>query len=374
MKTSDFEPGAAAAGVWRAIDASANRAGEALRVVEDVVRFVLDDAQLTALAKDLRHTLATLLAQGALPQRVALRDVAGDIGIGVEPPVSLRRASSADLVAANTARAAQALRTLTECTAVVAPGAAAGFEQLRYRLYVLERGALAAARARDRLAGISLCVLVDGRADPADFERLMAALVEAGVRMFQIRDKALGMPALAVRVEKAIAIVRRYAATEPALVIVNDRADVAAAVGADGVHGGADDLPTTLTRRVIGPAALLGRTAHTLAEARAAAADGADYLGIGPCFPSATKSFGTWASPDFLRAVSAEISLPAFAIGGVTLERLDELAALGVTRVAVAAAVTAARDPAAAAAAIIERLKQLQAENGDGSDFPSPAY
>lgn len=356
MKTSDFEPGAAAAGVWRAIDASANRAGEALRVVEDVVRFVLDDAQLTALAKDLRHSLATLLAQGALPQRVALRDVAGDIGIGVEPPVSLRRASPADLVAANTARAAQALRTLTECTAVVAPGAAAGFEQLRYRLYVLERGALAAARARDRLAGISLCVLVDGRADLTDFERLMAALVEAGVRMFQIRDKALGMPALAVRVEKAIAIVRRYAATEPALVIVNDRADVAAAVGADGVHGGADDLPTTLTRRVIGPAALLGRTAHTLAEACAAAADGADYLGIGPCFPSATKSFGTWASPDFLRAVSAEISLPAFAIGGVTLERLDELAALGVTRVAVAAAVTAARDPAAAAAAIIERL------------------
>ena len=62
-------------------------------MVEDVVRFVLDDAQLTALAKDLRHTLATLLAQGPLPHRVALRDVAGDVGIGVEPPVSLRRVS-----------------------------------------------------------------------------------------------------------------------------------------------------------------------------------------------------------------------------------------------------------------------------------------
>lgn len=360
MKTSDFEPFGAEAGVWRAIDASANRAGEALRVVEDVVRFVLNDAQLTALAKDLRHTLATLLAQGALPQRVALRDVAGDIGIGVEPPVSLRRASPADLIAANTARAAQALRSLTECAAVVAPGAAAGFEQLRYRLYVLERGALAAARARDRLAGISLCVLIDGRADLADFERLVATLVEAGVRMFQIRDKALGMPTLAVRVERALAIARRHATTDQTLVIVNDRADLAAAVGADGVHGGADDLPTALARRVIGPAALLGRTAHALAEARAAAADGADYLGIGPCFPSATKSFGEYASPDFLRTVSAEISLPAFAIGGVTLERLHELAALGVTRVAVAAAVTGARDPAAAATAIIERLADLE--------------
>jgi len=355
------EPSGATPGVWRAIDASANRAGEALRVVEDVVRFVLNDAQLTALAKDLRHTLATLLAQGALPQRVSLRDVAGDIGIGVEPPVSLRRASPADLVAANTARAAQALRSLTECAAVVAPEAATGFEHLRYRLYGLERRALAAARARDRLAGISLCVLVDGRADLADFERLMATLVEAGVRMFQIRDKALGIPALAVRVEKALAMVRRHAATEPALVIVNDRADLAAAVGADGVHGGAEDLPTTLTRRVIGPAALLGRTAHTLAEARAAAADGADYLGIGPCFPSSTKSFGECAPPDFLETVSRELSLPAFAIGGVTLDRLNALAALGVTRVAVASAVTGARDPAAAAAAIIARLAELQA-------------
>jgi thiamine-phosphate pyrophosphorylase len=355
------EPSGATAGVWRAIDASANRAGEALRVVEDVVRFVLNDAQLTALAKDLRHTLATLLAQGALPQRVSLRDVAGDIGIGVEPPMSLRRASPADLVAANTARAAQALRSLTECAAVVAPEAAAGFEHLRYRLYGLERRALAAGRARDRLAGISLCVLVDGRSDLADFERLMAALVEAGVRMFQIRDKSLGMPALAIRVERALAMVRRHAIADPALVIVNDRADLAAAVGADGVHGGADDLPTTLTRRVIGPAALLGRTAHTLAEARAAAADGADYLGIGPCFPSSTKSFGEFAPPDFLETVSREISLPAFAIGGVTLDRLDALAALGVTRVAVASAVTGARDPAAAAAALIARLAELQA-------------
>jgi len=356
MKLTDFQPSGADAGIWRAIDASANRAGEALRVVEDVVRFVLDDAQLTALAKDIRHTLATLLAQGPLSHRVTLRDVAGDIGIGVEPPVSLRRASPADLIAANAARAAQALRSLTECAAVVAPEAAVGFEQLRYRLYDLERGALAATRARHRLAGISLCVLIDGQADLAAFQRLVSSLLDAGVRMFQIRDKVLPPPALAVRVEHAMALARQHAAADRAIVVVNDRADVAAAMGADGVHTGADDLPATLTRRVIGPTALLGRTAHTIAEARAAAVDGADYLGIGPCFPSSTKSFGEFAPPEFLRTVSQEISLPAFAIGGVTLDRLDALVAVGVTRVAVASAVTGAPDPAAAAAAIIDHL------------------
>ena len=356
METSDFEPSGPSAGVWRAIDASANRAGEALRVLEDVVRFVLDDAQLTALAKELRHALAALLAQGSLPSRVALRDVGGDVGIGVEPSVSMRRGSTGDLVAANAARAAQALRSLAECTSMAVPDAAAGFEQLRYRLYSLERGALAATRARERLAGISLCVLVGGQAALTDFDRLVSSLVEAGVRMLQIRDKTLHPPALAERVARAVEIVRRLAPDEPALVVVNDRVDVAAAVGADGAHTGADDLPTPLARRVLGPQALLGRTAHSVAEARAAALDGADYLGIGPCFPSSTKAFREFAAADFLRPVSREISLPAFAIGGVTLERLDELASLGVTRVAVSAAVTGARDPAAAAAAIIERL------------------
>jgi thiamine-phosphate pyrophosphorylase len=361
MKTSDFEPAGDTAGVWRAIDASANRAGEALRVVEDVVRFVLDDAQLTVLAKDLRHALATLLAQGPLPCRITLRDVAGDVGIGVEPPVSLRRASPVDLIAANAARASQALRSLAECAAVVVPEAAVGFEQLRYRLYALERGALTAARARERLAGINLCVLIDGQADLAAFDRLVASLVEAGVRMIQVRDKALYPPALAVRVEHALATCRRVAPDDPALVIVNDRVDVAAAVGADGAHTGSDDLPTTMARRVLGPQRLVGRTAHTVAEARAASADGADYLGIGPCFPSSTKSFGDFAAADFLQTVSREISLPAFAIGGVTLDRLDQLASHGITRVAVAAAVTGAPDPAAAAATIIDRLRQLQA-------------
>lgn len=344
------------AGIWRALDASANRAAEALRVVEDAVRFALDDGPLTRLAKELRHDLAATLAAEPLAQRVAARDVAGDVGTGTEAAAALGRSSTADLLAANAARAAQALRSLAEFATVVAPAAAAAFERLRYRLYDLERLAFVAARAGERLTGVNLCVLVDGREDAAAFERLVAALCAAGVRMLQVRDKRLGTPALVDRVRRAVAIARRHAAGPPALVIVNDRVDVAAAVGAAGAHVGVEDLPLPLARRVLGPDALLGGTAHDVAEARAAAAAGADYLGIGPCFPSATKHFGTFAAPDFLRAAVREVALPAFAIGGVTLERLDTLRGLGVRRVAVASAVTAAADPAAAARAFIERL------------------
>jgi len=143
--------------------------------------------------------------------------------------------------------------------------------------------------------------------------------------------------------------------------VVNDRVDVAAALTADGAHVGADDLPVPLTRRVIGPERLVGRTAHSVAEARAAVIDGADYLGIGPCFASPTKSFAEHAPPEFLRTVCGEVSLPTFAIGGINAERLESLVSLGVKRVAVASAVTRAADPPRAARELMEALARLTA-------------
>lgn len=346
------------AGVWRALDAAANRAAEALRVVEDAVRFALDDRELTRIAKELRHDLAAVLAAEPLCHRFRSRDVAGDVGAGRKAAAALGRTSVVDLLAANSARAAQALRSLEEAAAVVAPAAATAFERLRYRVYDLERRGLAAGRARDALAGVNLCVLVDGRESAGAFDRLVESLVDAGVRMLQVRDKHLGVPALADRVARALAIARRRPSDAAVFVIVNDRIDVAAAVGAGG-HVGAEDLPVPLARRVLGPGRLLGRTAHDAAEARAAAAAGADYLGVGPCFPSSTKAFGDFAPREFLRTVGTEIALPAFAIGGVTPDRLEDLAALGIRRVAVASAVTAAADPATAARAFIDRLAAL---------------
>ena len=185
--------------------------------------------------------------------------------------------------------------------------------------------------------------------------------------MIQIRDKNLNAATLVARTRQALAIARRRdaehanesASARGAIVLVNDRVDVAAALGADGAHTGSDDLPTVLVRRVIGPERLLGRTAHDVAEARAAVIDGADYLGVGPCFPSTTKSFDACALPEFLSTVAREISLPTFAIGGITLQRLDSLARIGLTRVAVASAVTGAADPAAAAEALLGSLAGL---------------
>lgn len=358
-ETSGMARSGAAAGPWRLCDAAANRAGEALRVLEDVARFILDDPASTAAAKALRHDLSTVLADPVFAGRVACRDTLGDVGTTIAADAALPRRGPADLVAANAARAAQALRSLQEVALVVAPSAAARFEALRYRLYTLEKTLTAVARAADRLAGVTLCVLVDGRSSAAAFERLVEQLFAAGVRMIQLRDKHLPTPDLVDRARRAVAIARRRAASE-ARVVINDRADVAVAVNAAGVHLGATDLPVAAARRVVGPDTLVGRTAHSLDEALIAAADGADYLGVGPCFPSPTKAFDAFASHDFLAGVAGEIALPAFAIGGVTLERLDELGAIGIRRVAVSSAVIEAADPGATAAAFIDRLAGLE--------------
>lgn len=355
------DPPSRAGGVWRALDASANRAAEALRVLEDVFRFVLDDLHLTGVAKGLRHDLAEVLAAGGLSGRAAARDVTADVGPRVAGIQPLPRVSAGDLVAANAARAAQALRSLQECALVVMPPFAPRFEGLRYRLYDLERAALVAVRARGRLDGVTLCVLVDGRRDRDAFGRLVDGLFGAGVHMVQVRDKTLGIPDLADRAALAVELARRRGGPARPIVVVNDRPDVALAAHADGVHVGAEDLPVGMVRRVVGPDLLVGRTAHDIDEARAAVLAGADSLGVGPCFPSSTKAFAASAPPEFLAAVGSSIALPSFAIGGVTLERLGALLATGFRRVAVAAAITEAADPPSMAARFLDRLRPREA-------------
>jgi thiamine-phosphate pyrophosphorylase len=209
--------------------------------------------------------------------------------------------------------------------------------------------------ARDRLAEAALCVLVEGGSDAATFERLVTRIFAAGVRMLQVRDKRLADAVLLDRLRTAVAAARWHDPAAPPLVIVNDRVPLAVPSQADGVHVGAADMPVPEARRLLGAGLLVGRTAHDLAEARAAVAAGADYLGVGPCFASTTKAFGASAPREFL-AAAAGLPLPVFAIGGITPERLAELRGLGLGRVAVAAAVTAAPDPAHAAGRFLAAL------------------
>lgn len=340
----------------RVLDAAANRATEGLRVVEDFTRFGLDDVHLTRLVKTLRHDLAEACAALPWPERLAARDTQGDVGTNVSTPAEGERRDAWAVCSAGIERAKQSLRSLEEFGKLAAPAVAPKFQTFRYRLYTLEKALGITHDSVQRLADVRLCVLVDGRETVDEFRRLVAPVVAAGVGMIQLREKGLADAELAERARLRVRLLRQLNQDSPVLVIINDRADIAAAVDADGVHLGQEDMSVKDARAILGPRRLIGVSTNNIEQARAAVLDGANYLGAGPTFPSSIKHFDAYPGLAYLRQVAAEIRLPAFAIGGIGPDNLSQVLETGVRRVAVSSAVIAASEPESVANNLNETL------------------
>lgn len=339
----------------RMIDACVNRATEGLRVVEDFARFLLDDPHLTALTKELRHELTGALGSIPAADRLAARETRRDVGSDVAGPDEYRRENAAQVCSASFKRTQQALRSLEEYCKIIDSRLARRLEALRYRAYTLERTFGIRTHVPERLARAKLYVLVDGRESEAAFEKIVSPLVEAGVHAIQLREKSLADGLLLGRAQLLVQLCRG----SKSLAIVNDRPDVAVLAGADGVHLGQDDLSVKDARTIVGTQTLIGVSTHTIDQARAAVLDGANYLGVGPVFASATKGVSAeqLAGIEFVRAAAAEIRLPWFAIGGIGPDNLTDVLAAGATRVAASLAILQAQEPRAAAESILEFLQ-----------------
>ena len=207
-----------------------------------------------------------------------------------------------------------------------------------------------------------LHVLTDQRSDAALLE-LVDVVLAAGAPCIQLRSKDRDDASLH---RLAVEVVTRCRAAG-AVCIVNDRADVAVAVGADGVHVGAADLPVAAVRRVVGEELLVGATTRDAEQAARAVGDGADYLGVGPVFRSGTKRhLPDPIGPEGLAAVVAATEVPVLGIAGVTADRIDEVMATGAHGVAVTRGVTAATDPAAAVAQLLAAVRDSSWGRGGG--------
>ncbi len=188
---------------------------------------------------------------------------------------------------------------------------------------------------------------------PALVELVKPALA-TGVRLFQLRMKTPHAGEFYDLAAQVCALVRAGGGT----FIVNDRVDVAQAVGADGVHLGQEDLPLADARKIMGPDKLIGISTHNLKQAVEAEGGGADYIGFGPIFPTSTKEH-----PDpvvglaGLREVRAKVRLPIVAIGGITTKDVREVVAAGAHCVAVISAVLAAPDPGKAMAELVKEIE-----------------
>lgn len=340
----------------RIIDANGNRALEGLRVVEEYLRFGIEDTFLSRTCKQLRHDVSKTLEGLCVDQKLACRSTTTDVGTSSQTTTEYQRTSLVDVAIANSRRVAEALRALEEYSKLLDTDLAKRFEATRYRLYTLEKSVSHVCRSQRRLADTRVYVLVDLKYGTGDeFVNRLQELIRCGVDVIQLRDKQRTDR----EVIAAARLVKGVTAKTATKFIVNDRPDIASAVSADGVHVGQDELSVADTRRVVGPDCLIGVSTHSIEQARQAVLDGADYIGVGPVFPSHTKHFDEFVGLDLVRKVAEDISLPAFAIGGITHENLDQLFAAGCSRVAVSSALWHAEDPKSAAETFCERIRTL---------------
>ena len=336
----------------RILDASGNRASEALRVIEDFLRFGLDDAHLSTLSKQLRHDLTQALNALPMSQRLAVRDTANDVGTSIATGSEYQRDSDESILEANFARLQQSLRSLEEFSKAEHPDIAQAIEQLRYRAYTLHRAVGITRECCQRLADAQLYVLLDGGEDIASFRQLAAKIANSGIDVVQLRDKALNDRELLQRAQ----ILREVTEGSRVLFIMNDRPDLAVLADADGVHVGQEELSVRDVRKIIGPDKLIGVSTHRIEQARSAVIEGANYIGVGPIFPSRTKQFDDLAGLDFAREVAREISLPAYAIGGIHTGNAQQVIDAGLHRFAVGAAISQAPDPVGAVRELLKKL------------------
>ncbi len=338
----------------RIVDANLNRARESLRILDDYCRFVLDDKLLTETVKDLRHRLSGATAKLPSSALLAARDTPGDVGKGVTAAGEYSRESPAQVAAINLKRLQESLRSVEEYGKVFGAEFAKLVEQIRYDAYTLERAVVIGASVRSRLADAKVYVLLTAAQCKASLDWTIAEAAAGGADIIQLREKTLTDREFLERARN----VRRWTHKAGVLFLVNDRPDIARLSEADGVHLGQTDVSFRDARRILGPDALIGISTHTLDQVRRAVFEGADYIGVGPTFPSKTKRFEQFPGVEFVRKVAAETSLPAFVLGGISAKTLPEAVAAGARRAAVSSFVAQADDPRSAARSLREILTQ----------------
>ena len=346
----------------RILDANLNRAREALRVLEEYARFGLDDAPLAGALKSLRHELIDCIPAQLREQLPACRDIVGDVGTTLAARGEYQRSGLTDVVRAAAHRLTEALRALEEYAKTFDSKLAAALESLRYRGYELERRLLLHATAREHFGRVRLYVLLTaGLCRHAWFQTAEAAL-RGGADCLQLREKELEDRELLRRAQRLTELCHAH----DALLIVNDRPDIAAISGADGVHLGQDDLPVAAARRVLPAGALVGVSTHDRTQLEAVATQAPDYLAVGPMFESPTKPQDVIAGPGMLATARQVSSLPLVAIGGITCANAAKVLAVAPCCLCACAAIIGQDDPESATRALREVLDRSGGGAGAG--------
>ncbi len=341
----------------RIIDANTNRASEGIRVLEDIARFSLDSEDLSRQLKSLRHQLRTALDQLQIPQSSLLnaRDTSNDVGTSITTTSEADRSNGlVDLITAASKRSQEAVRVLEESAKTLGHSGSL-FESIRYALYDLQRDLT--IQLSKPSPHWSLCVLLTkSLCIHHTPEQVMRDIARAGAQCVQIREKELDADAFYEHALHMTTLARELGLT----IIINDRTDIALAVDADGVHLGQHDLPIQAARELLGPSKFIGRSCATTAQLHEAFEQGADYCGLGPIYPSTTKSKPSLSGLETLSQAMDDPLLatkPMLAISGINQSNIAPIASMGFPGVAVSSAICSATDPYESCKAIVESMR-----------------
>lgn len=314
--------------IKRIIDANINRSMEGLRVVDEIVRFILNDQALTAKVKGLRH----LLQKGIRPignDFYLYRESTGDVGRRLYPESEGARSDLKSVFMANIKRAEEAVRCLEEFSKLIKAEYGRIFKEARFQLYDLEKEIIPKLEKAIKL-DFDLYVVTD---PVLDHLKVAEQTLAAGAKMIQLRDKKISKESYLQLAKKIAAMSRRAGAT----FILNDYWDLVEEVGADGVHLGQEDLAKLTVKKVrekIGADKIIGISTHSLEQALTAAKAGADYISCGPIFKTPSKPLGQPVGLKLLKKVLASVKVPVVAIGGIDETNVAEIRQVGGQRFA----------------------------------------
>ncbi|UCC22988.1 MAG: thiamine phosphate synthase, partial [Planctomycetota bacterium] len=224
-------------GVYRIIDANFNRAREAARVMEEFCRFALNCGVLTDRAKQLRHELSAEIGKLDAGRLITSRDTVGDVGVGQTVDKQLKRGDLRDCFTASCKRLSEGLRALAEMAQTIDPSVARTFEKLRFEAYALEKDIVVFSDVSEKFGRVRLYVIISSSL-PADVLSLAGRCAAGGADCIQLRAKDISDDELFALAVEFVKVCRDAGV----LSIINDRVDIAATAGADGVHLGQNDL------------------------------------------------------------------------------------------------------------------------------------
>lgn len=337
----EFELETDASGAGRILDAAANRVREGLRVVEDYLRFHWNDPVLTESAKNFRHDFQQAILPYQAKWFLPNRNVSEDVGLEIRTEAEQTRDSIGDILKANLKRVQESLRSLEEFGKLVDRSFPEQMARFRYQSYDLEKNLMARLTRENPFKQARIYCLLNREQLEKTGLHALERLLRNGLDVVQLRMKGAGDRELLMFGNK----IRELTQKTNTLLVINDRPDIARVVRADAVHLGQEDLPLSQARLIAGPEMLIGISSHNQEQAKTAVLQGANYIGIGPVFPSKTKFIPKLAGIPLVEFAAQEIRIPWFAIGGIHASNLASVKQAGASKIVVSAALFDTDDP-----------------------------